>query len=157
MPPNTKKCCPECIYTEVRVDQPMELNCKYGGNHSCHLPPKPTEKYEDGCVKADNIGEGHSFLKGCSKFSPETNPSTPAPAVEDWIKDFDKEFGEHHCVYNGDYKSFIRSLLKSDRKRIVEELEKMKKERPNDEYQDEYPSGYNQAISDAIHFITNLK
>lgn len=38
-----------------------------------------TRRYEDGCVPQDNIGEGHTYLEGCS-LRAEPNASIPASA-----------------------------------------------------------------------------
>lgn len=147
MPPNTKK-------------------CGHEGNYSACL-----------CGTYDALLEGVVDTPSLDKSehdgtcrTPECYEKRPTPAVEDWEKEFAELWKKETSTRTGyipyglfaPFRDFIRSLLKSDRKRCVEGLQGMM--RSDDKWSKRHQEqvlwtdiGYNQAISDAITLITNLK
>ena len=81
-------------------------------------------RYEDGCVKADNIGKGHTYLEGCSKKSKDNLCSAPnldnnvkPEGVGEWESRFDQTMLDlvicdtHGFAKNRFVKDFISTLI----------------------------------------------
>lgn len=163
MPPNTKKCCGDCGFAQLPPKTGIDCvqpKCP------CHTPN--TKKCEK-CGAVDDSG-----------LTPRTNSVLcdqhdwkPTPAVEDWEERYKTmavfETYSVPKIVIDDTLDFIRSHDQQLRQRIVEALEEKKIGQnvvinavgrsigQNNVCEAEKMNTYNQAITDAITFITNLK
>ena len=148
MPPNTKKC--KHPYGTIENGK---YNCKECGKKNIYNSPTPSPD------KSEHDGTCRT---------PECYEKRPTPAVEDWEEKLKNVFEDlRKESTNIDYSEkyildIFRSLREADRKRTIEGLEKMRKDRTftnflRHDIADQCLGYYNQAISDAIKFITNLK